>query len=82
MKENDKTQLFVNGVEECVAEYMAKSAQNILLYILLRFPLYFAFNSKSSSPFTTLKELIKPRAFTVITLRESWFLQITLQLFR
>lgn len=32
VKENDKTQLFVNGVEECVAEYMAKSAQNILLF--------------------------------------------------
>lgn len=32
VKENDKTQLFVNGVEECVVGYMAKSIQNILLF--------------------------------------------------
>ena len=57
VKENDKTQLFVNGVEECVVEYMAKSIQNIFYYCSpLRFPLCFALNSEISCPFATIKE--------------------------
>lgn len=44
---NDKTQLFVNGVEECWSGCMAKSIK-IYYCLVLRFPLYFRFKAKYS----------------------------------
>lgn len=65
VKENDKTQLFVNGVQECVVGCMAKSAQNILLFAVA-FSAMFCLAGESPIP-STVQGINGLGALTVIT---------------